>query len=118
MAPRNNNNIRVKMLQLLIIVLVTGSCNTAPVTEGTLKSIAASLPMYVDELPQIPKLLGYSISSYGKTIKPGRLIIGMYQIQWVFFTCLKFEFEHYICICIRDIVLIISFFFFFVEISP
>lgn len=89
MAPRtlstNNNNIPVKMLQLLIIVLVTGSCNTAPVTEGTLKSIAASLPMYVDELPQIPKLLGYSISRYGKTIKPGRLIIGMYQIKWVFF---------------------------------
>lgn len=54
---------------------------TAPITEATLKQIAASLQMYVDELPLLPKLLGYTPGPGGP--KPAALTIGMYQTSWV-----------------------------------
>ncbi|XP_031104711.1 multicopper oxidase LPR1 homolog 1-like [Ipomoea triloba] len=55
---------------------------TAPVTEATLKQVAASLQMYVDELPILPKLLGYTPCLGGP--KPATLTIGMYQKFWKF----------------------------------
>nr|CAB3472392.1 unnamed protein product [Digitaria exilis] len=53
-----------------------------PVSEGTLQKVAASLEMYVDVLPQMPKLLGYSLK-YGRPA-PARLTIGMYEKKWKF----------------------------------
>eukprot|EP00253_Pinus_taeda_P036199 PITA_36199 len=52
------------------------------VTDATLHSVAASLQMFVDELPDMPKLEGYTFE-YGK-LKPGELRIGMFQTQWKF----------------------------------
>lgn len=62
-------------------VIVAAKAQPPPVTEATLHQIAASLQMYVDELPQIPKLLGFT-PSYGIP-KPGRLTVGMYKTTWV-----------------------------------
>lgn len=52
-----------------------------PVTEAALHKIAASLDMFVDKLPMIPKLYGYKMNN-GKP-SPGRLTIGMYAKKWV-----------------------------------
>ncbi|RLM92533.1 multicopper oxidase LPR1-like [Panicum miliaceum] len=53
-----------------------------PVSEDTLEKVAASLEMYVDVLPQMPKVLGYSLK-YGRPA-PAHLAIGMYQKKWKF----------------------------------
>ncbi|CAI9087395.1 OLC1v1021452C2 [Oldenlandia corymbosa var. corymbosa] len=73
---------------LLILLTVTGGVNPAagqppPVNATTLHDIAATLEMYVDELPRIPKLLGYVTSGFGVP-GPGSLTIGMYQTTWKF----------------------------------
>jgi hypothetical protein len=54
-----------------------------PVSEDTLEKVAASLDMYVDVLPQMPRVLGYSLK-YGRPA-PAHLNIGMYQKKWVRF---------------------------------
>ncbi|XP_010278883.1 PREDICTED: multicopper oxidase LPR1-like [Nelumbo nucifera] len=54
----------------------------APITEASLQQVAASLQMFVDELPQMPKLYGYSML-YRLPI-PSSLTIGMYQKKWKF----------------------------------
>ncbi|CAL5442374.1 unnamed protein product [Camellia sinensis] len=54
-----------------------------PVTEAALEKVAASLKMYVDELPEMPKLYGYT-KGYGDSTKPGKLTIGMYETKWKF----------------------------------
>lgn len=73
-----------------LLLLVAAVCATAgfrpgppPVTEDTLEKVAASLEMYVDVLPQMPKVLGYSISKHGRPT-PTHLTIGMYQKKWVY----------------------------------
>uniref|UniRef100_A0A0D9UWA8 Plastocyanin-like domain-containing protein n=1 Tax=Leersia perrieri TaxID=77586 RepID=A0A0D9UWA8_9ORYZ len=53
-----------------------------PVTEDTLAKVAGSLEMYVDELPQMPKIYGFSMR-YGHPT-PIHLTIGMYQKKWKF----------------------------------
>ncbi|PAN32021.1 hypothetical protein PAHAL_5G457600 [Panicum hallii] len=53
-----------------------------PVSEDTLEKVAASLDMYVDVLPQMPRVLGYSLK-YGRPA-PAHLNIGMYQKKWKF----------------------------------
>lgn len=75
------------LTMVIVIDCATSSGNTKPpppITNTALKKIAASLEMYVDQLPQIPKLLGYSTrANYGRSIEPGRLTIGMFQTKWV-----------------------------------
>lgn len=80
----------VARAELAALVLMAAVCATAtgfrpgpapPVTEDTLEKVAASLEMYVDVLPQMPKLLGYSIKHGRPT--PTHLTIGMYQKKWV-----------------------------------
>ncbi|KAL6626656.1 hypothetical protein ACP70R_030382 [Stipagrostis hirtigluma subsp. patula] len=53
-----------------------------PVSEGTLHKVAGSLEMYVDKLPQMPKIFGYSMKIGRPT--PANLTIGMYQKKWKF----------------------------------
>ncbi|XP_027167968.1 multicopper oxidase LPR1 homolog 1-like [Coffea eugenioides] len=74
----------IGLLSLFMVLSIIGAAEVRPppVTEATLHQIAASLQMYVDELPQIPKLLGYT-PSYGAP-KPGKLTIGMYKTTWKF----------------------------------
>ncbi|KAI7985814.1 hypothetical protein LOK49_LG14G00108 [Camellia lanceoleosa] len=54
-----------------------------PVTAATLQQVAASLQMYVDKLPEMPKLYGYTTNPTGSPI-PANLTIGMYETQWKF----------------------------------
>ncbi|XP_042509589.1 multicopper oxidase LPR1 homolog 1-like [Macadamia integrifolia] len=73
------------ILILLSIRVCSGTTSKAappPVTDATLQQVAASLKMYVDELPHIPKLFGYSIRR-GKAA-PGNLTIGMFKKKWKF----------------------------------
>lgn len=67
-----------------LLFLVYVGCSSAagpPITDESLKEVAASLKMYVDELPQMPRLRGYSIVK-GSFI-PAKLTIGMYEKYWV-----------------------------------
>ncbi|CAO2209144.1 unnamed protein product [Urochloa humidicola] len=78
---------RTKLAALLLIVaaavgVAAGFRPEPPVSEDTLEKVAASLEMYVDLLPQMPKVLGYSIK-YGRPT-PTHLTIGMYQTKWKF----------------------------------
>lgn len=81
---------RAKLAALLLVAAVcatTGFRPTGPppVSEDTLEKVAASLEMYVDVLPQMPKVLGYSIKHGRPTPTPTHLTIGMYQKKWVFY---------------------------------
>ncbi|KAJ1282821.1 hypothetical protein BS78_03G080900 [Paspalum vaginatum] len=73
---------------LLVAALVVGVAAgfrpgpPPPVSEDSLEKVAASLEMYVDMLPQMPKVLGYSLKSGHPT--PTHLTIGMYQKKWKF----------------------------------
>ncbi|KAJ4973076.1 hypothetical protein NE237_006250 [Protea cynaroides] len=58
-----------------------GAATSTPVTEPILQQVAASLQKYVDELPQIPKLFGYSMQN--GSLAPGNLTIGMFQKKWI-----------------------------------
>ncbi|CAD6239375.1 unnamed protein product [Miscanthus lutarioriparius] len=79
---------RAELAALLLVAAVyaaTGfrpGLGPPPVTEDTLEKVAASLEMYVDVLPQMPKVLGYSIKHGRPT--PTHLTIGMYQKKWKF----------------------------------
>ncbi|KAJ3708916.1 hypothetical protein LUZ61_012621 [Rhynchospora tenuis] len=55
---------------------------STPVTQQTLQQVAASLQMYVDALPQMPIIYGYSVR--GNTLVSVNLTIGMYQTKWKF----------------------------------
>ena len=52
------------------------------VTEEILHKVAASLQMFVDELPDMPKLEGYHFKD--GNLKPAELRIGMFQTNWVY----------------------------------
>ncbi|KAL3748881.1 hypothetical protein ACJRO7_010032 [Eucalyptus globulus] len=73
---------------ILLMILVGWALTEAqtppppPVTDTTLFQEAASLQMYVDELPQIPKLFGYTMSN--GVPRPANLTIGMYKTTWKF----------------------------------
>ena len=73
---------RAELAALLLVAAVCAATGfMPPVTEDTLEKVAASLEMYVDVLPQMPKVLGYSIKHGRPT--PTHLTIGMYQKKWV-----------------------------------
>nr|CAD1838182.1 unnamed protein product [Ananas comosus var. bracteatus] len=70
-------------LMLMFVTVATGFSTTPPpVTEQTLQKIAGSLEMYVDLLPQMPKIYGYSME--GGSPKPVKLTLGMYEKKWQF----------------------------------
>ncbi|CAO2193450.1 unnamed protein product [Urochloa humidicola] len=77
---------RAELAALLLIVAAIGVAAgfraEPPVSEDTLEKVAASLEMYVDLLPQMPKVLGYSLK-YGRPT-PTHITIGMYQKKWKF----------------------------------
>ncbi|KAJ4973345.1 hypothetical protein NE237_006519 [Protea cynaroides] len=70
------------LLVLLTMRICGGAATSSPVTEATLREVAASLQMYVDKLPQIPKLFGYSMQN--GLAEPGNLTIGMFEKKWKF----------------------------------
>ncbi|KAL6007448.1 Leucine permease transcriptional regulator [Asimina triloba] len=53
-----------------------------PVTADILHQVANSLQMFVDELPKMPKLYGFTIQ-HGSPV-PAHLTIGMFQKKWKF----------------------------------
>ncbi|KAL6963132.1 Leucine permease transcriptional regulator [Sarracenia purpurea var. burkii] len=69
---------------LVVSVSVSAAAQPPPVTEATLQQVAASLQMYVDELPEMPKLYGYTKDLGNCSTKPGRLTIGMFETKWKF----------------------------------
>ncbi|GJN37606.1 hypothetical protein PR202_gb26580 [Eleusine coracana subsp. coracana] len=76
----------VARAELVVLLLMTGLAAgfrpAPPVSEETLEKVAGSLEMYVDELPEMPKVYGYSLK-YGRPT-PVHLTIGMYQKKWKF----------------------------------
>jgi FtsP/CotA-like multicopper oxidase with cupredoxin domain len=69
-------------IKLLFFVCFLGFFVVDGVTDESLHKIAASLRMFVDELPDMPKLKGYLFED-GK-LKPAELRIGMFQKKWKF----------------------------------
>ncbi|KAK1644909.1 hypothetical protein QYE76_062714 [Lolium multiflorum] len=67
---------------LLFAALASGTRPPPPVSEDTLEKVSSSLEMYVDRLPQMPKIHGYSMEHGRPT--PAHLAIGMYQKKWKF----------------------------------
>ena len=65
----------------LLVGLAAGSRPQPPVSADTLGKVAGSLEMYVDRLPQMPKIHGYSMEHGRPT--PVHLAVGMYQKKWV-----------------------------------
>ncbi|CAI9113643.1 OLC1v1014282C1 [Oldenlandia corymbosa var. corymbosa] len=73
---------------VVVVVNYSGVCQArasppAPVTEEALHKVAAKLKMFVEELPQMPKIRGYEKDANG-VLKPVNLKIGMYQKKWKF----------------------------------
>lgn len=75
---------KAELAVLLLIVGVAAGIRPPPprVSEDTLEEVAGSLEMYVDKLPQMPKIYGYSMK-YGRPT-PAHLAVGMYQKKWKF----------------------------------
>ncbi|KAI3461708.1 hypothetical protein Pfo_018371 [Paulownia fortunei] len=67
---------------LLPVYRISNALPPEAVTEDTLHKVAESLKMYVDELPQMPKLYGYEL--VGVLPKPTNLNVGMYRKKWKF----------------------------------
>ncbi|XP_031489701.1 multicopper oxidase LPR1 homolog 1-like [Nymphaea colorata] len=61
---------------------VAGQAASSPPTDADLLQVAASLQMYVEELPDMPKINGYS--SYNGRLGPANLTIGMFEKKWKF----------------------------------
>ncbi|KAL3748882.1 hypothetical protein ACJRO7_010033 [Eucalyptus globulus] len=69
-------------LIVLSCIVTTSDAQSPTVTDATLLRVAASLQMYVDELPQLPELYGYTTVNGVPT--SATLTIGMYQTSWKF----------------------------------
>ncbi|XP_028065924.1 multicopper oxidase LPR1 homolog 1-like [Camellia sinensis] len=84
---------KIKIFRAFHFLLTIISCSVSaaaqspaappPVTAATLQQVAASLQMYVEKLPEMPKLYGYTTNPTGSPI-PANLTIGMYETQWKF----------------------------------
>ncbi|KAK1325376.1 hypothetical protein QJS10_CPA01g01443 [Acorus calamus] len=82
--------IQLTMSRLIVVVLVlvftparANLFAPPPVTDADLQQIAGTLEMFVDELPHMPKINGYTVGVDG-TNNPKHLTIGMYQKKWKF----------------------------------
>ncbi|URE16870.1 Multicopper oxidase [Musa troglodytarum] len=70
------------LLLLQLVALAAAQAPPSPVTKQILQKVAGSLQMYVDPLPQMPKIVGYSTQRGGTASVS--LTIGMYQKTWKF----------------------------------
>ncbi|KAL3748879.1 hypothetical protein ACJRO7_010030 [Eucalyptus globulus] len=73
------------VLSMILVGWAATEAQTPPpplVTDSTLFQVASSLQMYVDQLPQIPKLFGYNMVN--SVPQPANLTIGMYEKTWKF----------------------------------
>ncbi|XP_072964181.1 multicopper oxidase LPR1 homolog 4-like [Typha angustifolia] len=74
---------RIRMQQLAFMLLLAASLAAAQVvTQTTLQNLAGSLQMYVDPLPQMPKINGYAMQN-GSPVSIS-LTIGMFKKTWKF----------------------------------
>ncbi|CAL4964960.1 unnamed protein product [Urochloa decumbens] len=64
------------------VAAVSAQAPPPPVTTAQLQQVAGSLQMYVDPLPQMPKIRGYDFQQ-GRVV-PVNLTIGMFQKNWKF----------------------------------
>ncbi|KAK4752564.1 hypothetical protein SAY87_021362 [Trapa incisa] len=67
---------------IIFVIVAMPACSA--VTEPALLKVARWPLMYVDKLPQMPKLYGYSRGHDGHSLEPGHLTIGMFQKKWKF----------------------------------
>ncbi|KAJ3678585.1 hypothetical protein LUZ60_002388 [Juncus effusus] len=82
-SERSTMRKRIGLSFLLVLSIVISIANgQTPVTQQLLIEVAGSLQMYVDRLPQMPRLTGYSVQN-GNAV-PATLTIGMYQKTWKF----------------------------------
>ncbi|KAG8053586.1 hypothetical protein GUJ93_ZPchr0001g31698 [Zizania palustris] len=72
----------VLMVGAGVAAATTSSRQPPPVTGDVLLKVAGSLEMYVDELPRMAKVYGFSMRHGHPT--PVRLTVGMYQKKWKF----------------------------------
>ncbi|KAJ1684886.1 hypothetical protein LUZ63_016276 [Rhynchospora breviuscula] len=72
---------RILFLAMCVAVVFATSL-PPPVSEQYLQAVAGSLEMYVDALPQMPKIYGYSLS--GGRPSSIKLTIGMFVKKWKF----------------------------------
>lgn len=78
----NRERILRHLAGLVAVVVVVGiAAAPAPPTSALLQQVAGSLQMYVDALPQMPKIQGYDLQQ-GRVV-PVNLTIGMFQKAWV-----------------------------------
>ncbi|KAJ3694404.1 hypothetical protein LUZ60_009884 [Juncus effusus] len=74
------------VLSILFLLMATARGQrigeSTPVSEEDLQSIASMLEMYVDPLPQMPKVYGYSM--VGGRPSCVKLTIGMFEKKWKF----------------------------------
>jgi hypothetical protein len=69
-------SIEAEMLRkTALLLLVVGAAAMGP-PDGPEKVEVSSLEMYVDQLPQMPKIYGYNATA-------ANLTVGMFQIKWV-----------------------------------
>ncbi|XP_019055919.1 PREDICTED: multicopper oxidase LPR1-like [Nelumbo nucifera] len=72
------------ILMMLIITMIFSQANARThVTESILHQVAASLEMFVDELPRMPTVYGFSYDHHGSPT-PAHPTIGMFQKKWKF----------------------------------
>ncbi|GLJ30337.1 hypothetical protein SUGI_0600200 [Cryptomeria japonica] len=80
------STVKMKIRKSIFAVLPLLCCMvlvSSDTSEDALHALAASLEMFVDELPDMPKLKGY-VTSKGGGLSPGHLRIGMFQTKWKF----------------------------------
>ncbi|KAG8093645.1 hypothetical protein GUJ93_ZPchr0012g21461 [Zizania palustris] len=74
--------VAVFLAAVAVVAAHNSAAAAAQVTSAVLQMVAGSLQMYVDALPQMPKINGYRIH-HGKAV-PVHLTIGMFQKNWRF----------------------------------
>lgn len=87
---------KMKQHLMLLLMVVTMTVieaqiftySSTPVAQQTLQQVAASLQLYVDPLPQMPIIYGFSME--GANLVSVNLTISMYQINRVIFYILCF----------------------------
>ncbi|KAH9300961.1 hypothetical protein KI387_012544, partial [Taxus chinensis] len=78
MKMTRNMNVIILLALLRFSVGTVGDNTTA----AELSEVASSLEMFVDEVPDMPKLRGYVY--HDKKLKPAELRIGMFETKWKF----------------------------------
>ncbi|PKA49253.1 hypothetical protein AXF42_Ash014155 [Apostasia shenzhenica] len=88
-ASPGTEMVKFAVITLIILAVCTSASagsirpRVPPVTEAAQEKIAGSLQMYVDRLPQMPKLYAYTFEK-GSLLVPINLTIGMFSKKWKF----------------------------------